>query len=116
MKWPQGTFISKIDVDAPNNSAKVVRETDTGSETISFQLPAVITCDLRLNEPRYAKLQNMYVLTSLLLYIRPETELWQVYTEKNICIPSEVYTHVVTSEWAPDAKRPNLSVASLSTG
>lgn len=61
MAWPQGTFISKLEVDASANTAKVVRETDTGSETLSMKLPAVITCDLRLNEPRYAKLQNMYV-------------------------------------------------------
>lgn len=61
MSWPQGTFISKLEVDPQNNSAKVARETDTGSETLSVKLPAVITCDLRLNEPRYAKLQNMYV-------------------------------------------------------
>jgi electron transfer flavoprotein beta subunit len=60
MSWPQGTFISKIDVDTQSNSAKIARETDTGSETLSLKLPAVITCDLRLNEPRYAKLPNMY--------------------------------------------------------
>eukprot|EP00026_Physarum_polycephalum_P015083 Phypoly_transcript_15685.p1 GENE.Phypoly_transcript_15685~~Phypoly_transcript_15685.p1 ORF type:complete len:253 (+),score=49.46 Phypoly_transcript_15685:33-791(+) len=59
MAWPQGTFISKIEVDTQSNSAKIARETDTGSETLSLKLPAVITCDLRLNEPRYAKLPNI---------------------------------------------------------
>lgn len=59
LSWPQGTFISKIEVDTGANSAKIARETDTGSETVSVKLPAVVTCDLRLNEPRYAPLKNM---------------------------------------------------------
>lgn len=57
LNWPQGTAISKIDIVESN--ASIVRETDTGLETLSVQLPAIVTCDLRLNEPRYAKLTNM---------------------------------------------------------
>jgi electron transfer flavoprotein beta subunit len=59
LNWPQGTNISKLDVDASSSTAKVVRETDTGLEHLVLKLPAVVTCDLRLNEPRYAKLQNI---------------------------------------------------------
>jgi electron transfer flavoprotein beta subunit len=55
--WPQGTFASKIDVDS--NSVNVTREIDGGLETLSLKLPAVITTDLRLNEPRNVTLPNL---------------------------------------------------------
>ena len=56
--WPQVTFASKVDVDG--NAITVERETDSGTETIKIpSLPAVVTCDLRLNEPRYATLPNI---------------------------------------------------------
>jgi electron transfer flavoprotein beta subunit len=55
--WPQGTFASKIDI--ANGKAKVTREVDGGLETIELKLPALITTDLRLNEPRYASLPNI---------------------------------------------------------
>jgi electron transfer flavoprotein beta subunit len=54
---PQATFASKVEVD--NGKAKVARETDNGIETIQVQLPAVITTDLRLNEPRYVALTGI---------------------------------------------------------
>jgi electron transfer flavoprotein beta subunit len=54
--WPQGTFASKIDV---TDSATVTREVDGGLETVRLNLPAVVTTDLRLNEPRYASLPNI---------------------------------------------------------
>lgn len=57
LNWPQGTFASKLSIQ--NNQAEVVREVDGGLETLSIQLPAVITTDLRLNEPRYASLPNI---------------------------------------------------------
>ena len=57
LKWSQGTFASKIDIDGKLIS--VVREIDEGLETIKMPLPTVITCDLRLNEPRYASLPNI---------------------------------------------------------
>jgi len=57
--WPQVTFASKIEADA-DGGMTVERETDSGMESIRIpQLPAVITCDLRLNEPRYATLPNI---------------------------------------------------------
>jgi electron transfer flavoprotein beta subunit len=61
LDWPQATFASKIELqDAPTGaSARVDRETDAGTETVSMRLPAVITADLRLNEPRYASLPSI---------------------------------------------------------
>ncbi|MGH7880993.1 MAG: electron transfer flavoprotein subunit beta/FixA family protein [Candidatus Binataceae bacterium] len=55
--WPQATFASKIEFDG--EKCTVVREADGGLETVAFPLPAVITTDLRLNEPRYASLPNI---------------------------------------------------------
>ena len=55
--WPQATFASKVDI--ADGKAKVTREVDGGLETIAIKLPAVITTDLRLNEPRYATLPNI---------------------------------------------------------
>ncbi|MDY0747051.1 electron transfer flavoprotein subunit beta/FixA family protein [Paucibacter sp. R3-3] len=54
---PQGTFASKVEV--ADGKAKVTREVDGGLETVSLSLPAVITTDLRLNEPRYVTLPNI---------------------------------------------------------
>ncbi|MCX7896296.1 MAG: electron transfer flavoprotein subunit beta/FixA family protein [Rhodocyclaceae bacterium] len=55
--WPQATFASKVVVKA--DEAEVVREIDGGLETLAIKLPAVITTDLRLNEPRFASLPNI---------------------------------------------------------
>jgi len=55
--WSQGTFASKIVIE--NNSVLITREIDEGLETIKTELPIVATCDLRLNEPRYASLPNI---------------------------------------------------------
>jgi electron transfer flavoprotein beta subunit len=55
--WPQATFASEIEIDG--DSAKVTREVDGGLETNSLPLPAVVTTDLRLNEPRYPTLPNI---------------------------------------------------------
>ena len=55
--WGQGTFASKIEKDG--ETLKVTREVDGGLETVSLKLPAIITTDLRLNEPRYASLPNI---------------------------------------------------------
>ncbi|NHN86751.1 electron transfer flavoprotein subunit beta/FixA family protein [Acetobacter musti] len=55
--WPQGTFASKVEI--VDGRAEVTREIDGGSETVSLTLPAIVTADLRLNEPRYASLPNI---------------------------------------------------------
>jgi electron transfer flavoprotein beta subunit len=57
LDWPQATFASKIDVK--DGKLEVTREIDEGLETIEVNTPALVTCDLRLNEPRYASLPNI---------------------------------------------------------
>ena len=57
LNWPQATFASNIEVK--NNSLEVTREIDEGLETVEINIPAIVTCDLRLNEPRYASLPNI---------------------------------------------------------
>jgi electron transfer flavoprotein beta subunit len=55
--WAQGTFASKVEIDG--GKARVTREVDGGLQTIELTLPAIVTTDLRLNEPRYASLPNI---------------------------------------------------------
>ncbi|HEX5181827.1 MAG TPA: electron transfer flavoprotein subunit beta/FixA family protein [Allosphingosinicella sp.] len=55
--WGQGTFASKVEV--AGEEVKVTREVDGGLETVKLKLPAIVTTDLRLNEPRYASLPNI---------------------------------------------------------
>jgi electron transfer flavoprotein beta subunit len=55
--WGQGTFASKVDVG--DGSVEVTREVDGGMQTVKFKLPAIVTTDVRLNEPRYASLPNI---------------------------------------------------------
>ncbi len=57
LDYGQGTFVSSIDIE--NNEAIVTREVDGGTEIIAVRLPAVLTTDLRLNEPRFVKLPNL---------------------------------------------------------
>ncbi|MEP6567312.1 MAG: electron transfer flavoprotein subunit beta/FixA family protein, partial [Mesorhizobium sp.] len=55
--WAQGTFASKVVIDG--DKAKVTREVDGGLQTVELKMPAIITADLRLNQPRYASLPNI---------------------------------------------------------
>jgi electron transfer flavoprotein beta subunit len=55
--WPQGTFASKVTIDG--EALLVTREVDGGLQTVKLKLPAIVTTDLRLNEPRYASLPNI---------------------------------------------------------
>ena len=55
--YPQGTFASKVDIE--NNKILVTREIDGGTNTLKMNIPAVLTADLRLNEPRFVKLPNL---------------------------------------------------------
>jgi electron transfer flavoprotein beta subunit len=57
LDWPQGTFASKVEVSG--DKVEVTREVDGGLETVKLNTPAVVTTDLRLNEPRYASLPNI---------------------------------------------------------
>ncbi|PWG02462.1 electron transfer flavoprotein subunit beta/FixA family protein [Sphingosinicella humi] len=69
--WAQGTFASKVEVEGDHVS--VTREVDGGLETVKLKLPAIVTTDLRLNEPRYASLPNiMKAKSKPLAQKRPE--------------------------------------------
>src|SRR5437764_2464358 len=57
--WPQATFVSKIELRDNTTRARCTRETDAGLEVIEVDLPAIITTDLRLNEPRYVSLPGL---------------------------------------------------------
>jgi len=71
--WPQGTFASKVEVG--EGSVTVAREVDGGAETVELKLPAVVTTDLRLNEPRYASLPNIMKAKSKPLATKTPDEL-----------------------------------------
>ncbi|CAL9102796.1 electron transfer flavoprotein subunit beta, mitochondrial [Musa acuminata AAA Group] len=88
LRWPQGTFASKVVLDKEKQVATVEREVDGGIETLSLDLPAVITTDLRLNQPRYATLPNIMKAKSkvikkvtpaeLNVEVKPDLEVVQV--------------------------------------
>jgi electron transfer flavoprotein beta subunit len=59
LRWPQATFVSKIEFLDKKTRARCTRETDGGLEVIAIELPAIITTDLRLNEPRYVSLPGL---------------------------------------------------------
>ncbi|HPG24333.1 MAG TPA: electron transfer flavoprotein subunit beta/FixA family protein, partial [Myxococcota bacterium] len=65
---PQGTFASKVEVEG--DSVSVTREVDGGLETVRLSLPAIVTTDLRLNEPRYASLPNIMKAKSKPLVVK----------------------------------------------
>ena len=69
---PQATFASKVELDG--DSLKVTREVDAGLESIKVSMPAIVTTDLRLNEPRYAKLPNIMKAKKKPLDITPVAE------------------------------------------
>ena len=73
LNWPQATFASKIEVK--DGKLEVVREIDEGLETIEINIPAIVTCDLRLNEPRYASLPNIMKAKKKELTVKPVTDL-----------------------------------------
>ena len=78
--WAQGTFASKVAVEA--GALKVTREVDGGLETLALTLPAVITTDLRLNEPRYAKLPDIMKAKKKPLDIIEPASLGVYYTPR----------------------------------
>jgi electron transfer flavoprotein beta subunit len=89
---PQATFASKVEV--VGNVAKVTREVDAGLETIEIDLPAVITTDLRLNEPRFIKLPDIMKAKS-----KP------LETIDFASLGVESGDHLATTNYAPPAKR-----------
>ena len=75
LSWPQATFASKVEFVAEGKKAHVTREVDGGLETIEVPLPAVVTTDLRLNEPRYASLPGIMKAKKKELRIVPADSL-----------------------------------------
>jgi electron transfer flavoprotein beta subunit len=71
--WPQATFASKVEIEGP--VARVTREVDGGLQTLEVGLPAVVTADLRLNEPRYASLPNIMKAKKKPIEVKPAAEL-----------------------------------------
>jgi electron transfer flavoprotein beta subunit len=99
--WPQGTFASKLDV--LSLSVTVTREVDGGLETLSLKLPAVITTDLRLNEPRYISLPNIVQAKRKSIAVIPLPDL-------GLDTKSRLQVLTVTS---PAARRGGIKVGSM---
>lgn len=78
--WAQGTFASKVELNG--DKVSVTREVDGGLETVSLKLPAIITTDLRLNEPRYASLPNIMKAKKKELTVMTPAELGVDYTPR----------------------------------
>ena len=73
LDWPQATFASKIEME--ENTAIITREIDEGLERIKVNIPFIASCDLRLNEPRYASLPNIMKAKKKLIEIKSTEEL-----------------------------------------
>ena len=73
LNWPQGAFISALEI--ANDEALVTREVDCGTEQLALRLPAVLTADLRLNEPRFVKLPNLMMAKKKPIEVIAATEL-----------------------------------------
>jgi len=101
LNWPQGTFASKLIVEP--NSVTVTREIDGGLETLKLKLPAVITTDLRLNEPRYISLPNIVAAKRKTIAVIPIQQL-------NVAIQSPLQTLRVT---APAKRQACVKVATV---
>lgn len=99
--WGQGTFACRLEVQ--DGEARVTREVDGGTRTVSLSLPAVVSTDLRLNEPRYLKLPNIMKAKKKPLDRRPVAELGVDLTAR---------TRVV-SVAAPPERGPGVRVASV---
>ncbi|XP_014749497.1 PREDICTED: electron transfer flavoprotein subunit beta, partial [Sturnus vulgaris] len=73
LDWPQGTFASRVELE--DGAVRVQREVDGGLETLRLRLPAVLTADLRLNEPRYATLPNIMKAKKKPMEVIPAADL-----------------------------------------
>ncbi|KAJ6321612.1 hypothetical protein OIU77_011644 [Salix suchowensis] len=101
--WPQGTFASKVLLDTEKQVATVEREVDDGLETLCLDLPAVITTDLRLNQPRYATLPNI---------MKAKSKVIKKYTpqELNVEVKSDIEIVEVTE---PPKRKAGVIVSSV---
>jgi electron transfer flavoprotein beta subunit len=101
LNWPQGTFASKLEFH--DGKVDVTREVDGGLETLTLTLPAVITTDLRLNEPRYLSLPNIVKAKQKAIAMLPLTEL-------NVDVTPRLQILTVT---APAPRRAGVKVGSV---
>ena len=99
--WGQATFASKIVVN--KDIVEVTREVDGGLETLSVKLPAVITTDLRLNEPRYASLPNI---------MKAKQKKIEVITPEDLSVEMKSEIQVIKVE-EPAERKPGLKVADV---
>jgi electron transfer flavoprotein beta subunit len=86
--WPQATFVSKIELLDNRTRARCTRETDAGLEVIDVNLPAIITADLRLNEPRYVSLPGL---------IKARKKPIEVQTCQQLGVTVEPLTRVIST-------------------
>ena len=100
---PQATFASKITVSDAWDKAEVVREIDGGLETISVSLPAIVTTDLRLNEPRYPSLPNI---------VKAKKKQLDIVPLSSLSIDSTPGLEIVSLE-VPAAKKAGIKVQSV---
>ncbi|KAK3279664.1 hypothetical protein CYMTET_12463 [Cymbomonas tetramitiformis] len=103
MRWPQATFASEVVLENEGKTALVTREIDGGLETLKMSLPAVISADLRLNEPRYATLPNIMKAKK-----KPLAKLSP--TELGVDIASKIKTLKVEP---PSVREAGIKVASV---
>jgi electron transfer flavoprotein beta subunit len=101
LNWPQATFASKIDIK--DKILEVTREIDEGLETIEVNVPAIVTCDLRLNEPRYASLPNI---------MKAKKKPLEVLTASNLGVDTTPRVQQIKVE-EPPTRKAGIKVASV---
>ena len=101
LNWPQATFASKIVIDG--SAAQITREVDGGLEILSMKLPAIVTTDLRLNDPRYPSLPNIMKAKKKPLEIKKATEFGVELTNRLMVLK--------TTE--PSGRKAGVKVASV---
>jgi electron transfer flavoprotein beta subunit len=102
LAWPQATFASKLEIN--DQTATVEREIDGGLETLKLSLPAVITTDLRLNEPRYASLPNI---------MKAKKKPLDILMLSDLGVDIRKHTEVIKVE-APTERKPGMILKSVS--
>ncbi|MBI1842519.1 MAG: electron transfer flavoprotein subunit beta/FixA family protein [Verrucomicrobia bacterium] len=103
LSLPQATFVSKLELTDANSRARCGRETDSGIETIVVKLPAVITTDLRLNEPRYVSLPGI---------MKAKKKPVENLKASEVAPLAKSRTHLVSME-APPKRKAGVRVASV---
>lgn len=101
LDWPQATFVSRLEVQG--QSLHAVREIEGGTEQLSVQLPAVVTADLRLNDPRFVKLPNLMMAKKKPIQTLDAASLAHL-------TPSGLVQLTVTE---PEARKPGIKVNSV---